>query len=350
MTTRTISIPTLLDIRPGALDGLPEVLAGAFDTSLVVVAGGLAASLPSAEKVARDLRETGSQVTAHDGLGGTLEASSELERRLRGADPTLVVAVGGGRTIDAAKLAAHRVGVPFVAVPTMLSHDGMASPVASLVGDDGIRRSLASGMPAGVVIDLEVVGDAPVEFVRAGIGDLVSNITAVADWRLAAAEGHERFDEFAASIALQSALPVLNLRWPLDDDDLQLVARGLVMSGLAMEVAGSSRPCSGAEHLISHALDQILGSGARAHGDQVALGTLLVAAPSGVAVERVRALYERVGLPTSFDGWCVDRDTLVAAIRLAPSTRPGRITVLDQIDLSDDGVDRLIADAFGVRP
>jgi glycerol-1-phosphate dehydrogenase [NAD(P)+] len=261
--------------------------------------------------------------------------------------PTLVVAVGGGRSIDAAKLAAAHAGIPFVAVPTTLSHDGMASPVASLAGEDGVRRSLASGMPAGVVIDLDVVGSAPEEFARAGVGDLVSNLTAVADWRLAAEGGGEPVDEFAASIALQSALPVLGVEWPLQGDDLQLVARGLVMSGLAMEVAGSSRPCSGAEHLISHALDQLLGHDARAHGEQVALGVLVVGGASGVDVERVREMYRRVGLPTDLDGAGLDRSTLIEAVRLAPSTRPGRTTVLDRLDLTEPGVHRLLDDAFG---
>lgn len=347
MATRTITIPALLDIRAGALDGLPAVLEGSFDASRVVVASGLTASLASADQVVSGLRGLGHEVVTHEGVGGTTAACAEVEALLAEAAPTLVVAVGGGRAIDAAKLAAARAGVPFVAVPTTLSHDGMASPVASLVGDDGIRRSLASGMPAGVVIDLDVVGQAPEEFVRAGIGDLVSNLTAVADWRLAADHGEEPFDEFAASIALQSALPVLGVGWPLGADDLQLVARGLVMSGLAMEVAGSSRPCSGAEHLVSHALDQLLGPDARAHGEQVALGVLLVATPSGVDLERVRALYRRVGLPTALADCGLDRATLAEAIRLAPSTRPGRTTVLDRLDLGDAGIDHLLHTAFG---
>lgn len=347
MANRTITIPALLDIRRGALEGLAGVLAASFDTARVVVASGLTASLPSAERVIAGLRALGSEVVTHEGVGGTTKAATEVEDLLRESSPTLVVAVGGGRSIDAAKLAAARAHVPFVAVPTALSHDGMASPVASLVGDDGIRRSLASGMPAGVVIDLDVVDDAPEEFVRAGIGDLVSNLTAVADWRLAADDGREPFDEFAASIALQSALPVLGIEWPLDADDLQLVARGLVMSGLAMEVAGSSRPCSGAEHLISHALDQILGTDARAHGEQVALGVLLVADPCGVDASRVRGLYERVGLPVSLEACGLERATLVEAVRLGPSTRPARTTVLDRLDLSEAGLDRLLAVAFG---
>lgn len=347
MATRTISIPALLDIRPGALDDLPGVLHRTFDASRVVVVSGLTASVTSARRVIEGLRALGSEVVAHEGVGGTTKASIEVEHLLVDARPSLVVAVGGGRSIDAAKLAAAHAGIAFVAVPTALSHDGMASPVASLTGEDGIRRSVASGMPAGVVIDLDVVDDAPEEFVRAGIGDLVSNLTAVADWRLAADRGEEVFDEFAASIALQSALPVLGIAWPLAGDDLQLVARGLVMSGLAMEVAGSSRPCSGAEHLISHALDQLLGPDAGAHGEQVAIGVLLVAEPSGVDLGRLRALYARIGLPTSLEACTFDRATLAEAIRLAPSTRPTRTTVLDQIDRSDAGVDLMIDTAFG---
>lgn len=351
MTTRTIKVPALLDIRGGALRDLAATLERTFDTAHVVVACGTAGSAESGQQAVAVLAEQGRHVTVVDALGGTLKDAYELERRLDDLQPSLVVAVGGGRTIDTAKLAASRTGVPFVAAPTTLAHDGMASPVASLAGEDGVRRSLAAGMPAGVVIDLDVVGSAPEEFVRAGIGDLVSNLTAVADWRLAAAAGREPIDEFAASIALQSALPALSVEWPIVGDDLHLVARGLVMSGLAMEVAGSSRPCSGAEHLISHALDQLLGAGARAHGDQVALGTLIVAAPSGVTVDRLRGLYERIGLPTDLDGWAIDRATLVEAIRLAPSTRPGRVTVLDQLDLGDAGIDRLLHDAFdGAAP
>jgi glycerol-1-phosphate dehydrogenase [NAD(P)+] len=346
VTTRQISIPSLLDIRPGALADLAALLAASFDVRRSLVVSGRTASLPSAQLVRDGLAGFG-DTDLQEGLDGTLDASAELEARLAAEGRTLLVAVGGGKAIDAAKLAAAHAGVPFVAAPTMLSHDGMASPVASLVGDDGVRRSLPSGMPAGVVIDLDVVGSAPPEFARAGVGDLVSNLTAVADWRLAAEHGHEPLDEFAASIALQSALPVLGVEWPLAGDDLQLVARGLVMSGLAMEVAGSSRPCSGAEHLISHALDQLLGRDARAHGEQVALGVLIVGAVSGVDVSRVRRLYGRVGLPTSLEDTGLDRATLVEAVQLAPSTRPGRTTILDRLDLTEPGILRLLDDAFG---
>ena len=225
-----------------------------------------------------------------------------------------------------------------VAVPTALTNDGMASPVVSLAGADGVRRSMAAGMPSGVVIDLDVVGEAPDRYVRAGIGDLVSNLTAVCDWRLASARTDEPFDEFAASIALQSAGPVLDLQWPLGPEDLTVVARGLVMSGLAMEAAGSSRPCSGAEHLISHALDQLLGADARLHGEQVAMASVITAGWHGLHAGRLAALFQRCGIPATPTELGIDEPTIVEAIRAAPATRPGRFTILDTIDLSPDAL------------
>jgi glycerol-1-phosphate dehydrogenase [NAD(P)+] len=347
VTTRTVNIPSVLDVASGALARLPQVLAAHFDLSRTVIVTGVAASAAEARHVAEALRAHGSSVTVHEGVGGTIEDADRLEAALRDAPPTLVLAVGGGRPIDVAKLAASRLDLPFVAAPTLLSHDGMSSPVASLAGPDGVRRSLAARMPNGVIIDLRVVADTPPEYLRAGIGDLLSNLVAVADWRLAATMGGEEVDEFAAAIALQSALPVLEVTWPLDDLGLQLVARGLVMSGLAMEVAGSSRPCSGGEHLISHALDQLLGPKARPHGEQVALGVLVLAGAAGLDIERIRALYERIGLPTTLEGWSIDRGTLADAIALAPTTRPGRVTVLDGLDRSTAGIDALLTGVFG---
>jgi glycerol-1-phosphate dehydrogenase [NAD(P)+] len=347
VTARTVDIPSVLDIGSGALERLPEVLAGKFDLARVALVTGVAASAAEARRVADALRARGSEVDVHEGVDGTIEHADALEADLRVTPPTLVLAVGGGRPIDAAKLAACRADLFFVAAPTLLSHDGMSSPVASLSGPDGVRRSLAARMPHGVIIDLAVVADTPAEYLRAGIGDLVSNLVAVADWRLAATRGGEEVDEFAAAIALQSALPVLEVTWPLDDVGLQLVARGLVMSGLAMEVAGSSRPCSGGEHLISHALDQLLGTRARPHGEQVALGVLVLAGAAGLDLARIRSLYERIGLPTSLEGWSIDRATLIEAIALAPSTRPGRVTVLDGLDRSEAGIESLLAGVFG---
>lgn len=346
--SRTISVPRLLQVEAGALDGLPQALADHFDVKRVLIATGSGESRKSGEKLAAGLEAGGAAVEVESGLVGSLSEAARVLHLLDEAPVTLVVAVGGGQPIDVAKLAACRAAVDLVAVPTILSHDGMASPVASLTGSDGARRSLGAKMPSGVVIDLDVVGDAPQRYVRAGIGDLVSNVTAVDDWRVAHTRGGEPFDEFAASIALLGATAVLDVAWPLVDGDLAAIARGLLMSGLAMEVAGSSRPCSGAEHLVSHALDQVRGAGAGLHGEHVAIGVLLACVlQDSPHTDRIRRLFGRIGLPLSLDAWEVDEETLIEAVQLAPSTRPGRRTVLDDADLSTGSVAALIRAAFG---
>ena len=345
--TRSINVPRLLRVEPGAIRSLPGALIDHFQPARVLVATGAGVSRAHGESIADDLRARGLVAEVESGLVGTLAEAARVLERLDESPVSLVLAVGGGQPIDVAKLAACRAGVDLVVAPTVLSHDGMASPVASLVASDGLRRSLGAKMPEGVVIDVEVVGPAPERYVRAGIGDLASNLTAVDDWRRAHQRAGEPFDEFAASIALLGATAALDLGWPLGHDDLAALARGLLMSGLAMEVAGSSRPCSGAEHLVSHALDVVRGTGAGLHGEHVAVGVLVVAAlQRSPHEERIRRLFQRVGIPLDLEGWALEEATLVEALRLAPSTRPGRRTALDDADLSADGARRLVRAAF----
>ena len=345
--SRTISVPRLLQVEAGALDGLSAALGTHFDPSRVVLATGAGISRVLGERLQADLRACDLSVELFSGLEGSLREVARVLDRLDESPVSLVVAVGGGQPIDVAKLAAFRAGVDLVVVPTILSHDGMASPVASLTGSDGFRRSIGAGMPAGVVIDVDVVQAAPDRYVRAGIGDLASNLTAVEDWRLAHASTGEDFDEFAASIALLSAKAATEVSWPLEADDVAAVARGLVLSGLAMEVAGSSRPCSGAEHLVSHALDRVRGAGAALHGEHVAIGVLITSVlQEHPDRERVRRLFDRIGLTAALRDLDVDESTLVEAVQLAPSTRPGRRTVLDGVDLSTPAVAAVVATAL----
>lgn len=344
---RSISVPRLLRIERGALRRLPDDLRAHFDLSRVVVASGGGASRERADALAAALVAQGATVVREADIDGTLAEAARLLDVLDDAPVSLVVAVGGGRPIDVGKLAAFRAGVDFVAVPTILSHDGMASPVASLVAGDGLRRSLGARMPAGVVIDIDVVGSAPERYLRAGIGDLLSNLTAVDDWRRSHERTGEAYDEFAASIALLGAQAALDIAWPLVDDDIEAVARGLVMSGLAMEVAGSSRPCSGTEHLVSHALDLVRGPAAGLHGEHVAVGVLFTSHLQHTPLRpRVLRLFQRTGLSVTLDGWGLDESTLVEAVQRAPSTRPGRHTFLAEMDLSAAAVTELVRAAF----
>lgn len=258
-----------------------------------------------------------------------------------------VLAIGGGKAIDVAKAACHAANKPVISCPTQLTNDGIVSPVAVIRSSDGIVESLPGRLPLAVVCDLDLVASAPPETARAGLGDLTSNMTAVRDWRLAAAAGSEEVDDFAAMLARSAAELALGADLSSladgkpDRESLEHLLQGLALSGIAMDIAGSSRPCSGAEHLISHALDRIA-PGTALHGEQVAFGTIVAARLHEMNWHRLRERLLAAGLDRAVAGFGLPRETLVQAIRTGPSTRPGRHTILDEVDLSPTALNGLL--------
>ncbi|BFO17423.1 hypothetical protein SHKM778_38110 [Streptomyces sp. KM77-8] len=238
--TRLIPSPVVVDIRPGALDDLACVLADERISQsgrlAIAVSGGSGARLR--ERVAPSLPgadwfEVG---------GGTIDDAVRLAGAMKAGRYDAVVGLGGGKIIDCAKFAAARVGLPLVAVATNLAHDGLCSPVATLDNDAG-RGSYGVPNPIAVVIDLNVIREAPVRFVRSGIGDAVSNISAVADWELSHRVNGEKVDGLAAAMARQAGEAVLRHPGGVGDDGfLQVLAESLVLTGIAMSVSGDSVP------------------------------------------------------------------------------------------------------------
>jgi glycerol-1-phosphate dehydrogenase [NAD(P)+] len=281
-------------------------------------------------------------------LDGRLDQAAESAAMVISESVSLLVGVGGGRVIDTAKLAAARTGTDFISVPTAISHDGISSPVASLRQRDGTRNSYAAAMPAGIIVDVGLIGSSPPQALRAGVGDLLSNLTAILDWRLADRMGHDRFDAFSAMIGESAARPALDLADLMTTESHEVLAKGLVLSGLAMAAAGTSRPCSGAEHLVSHSLDRILGARAGTHGEQVALGCLVSAAAHGSPLHAtLRERFAALGLPQRPADLGLSDELMLEALRGAPDTRPERYTILSEIDVSGrDGV-TLLERAFG---
>jgi glycerol-1-phosphate dehydrogenase [NAD(P)+] len=326
----------------------PLLASHSFDLTRVCVGSGDGPSRAPADRVAAGLRAHGVEVIQLTDLDGTLDQAAETAAMVISESVSLLVGVGGGRVIDTAKLAAARTGIDFISVPTAISHDGISSPVASLRQRDGTRNSYAAAMPAGIVVDVAVIGSSPPAALRAGVGDLVSNLTAILDWRLADRVGRERFDAFSAMIAESAARPALDLVDLSAVESHEVIAKGLLLSGLAMAAAGTSRPCSGAEHLLSHSLDRILGARAGRHGEQVALGCLVSAAAHGSPLHTTLAeLFAKLGLPRRPADLSLSDDLMLEALRGAPGTRPERYTILSEIDVSGgDGVE-LLERAFG---
>ncbi len=261
----------------------------------------------------------------------------------------VLVAVGGGRTIDVAKAVCEAVDLPVISVPTQLTADGIASPVSVIRSGSGQIESRRARLPIGVVVDLEFVGRSSPERVRAGLGDLLANRSAVLDWRLAEAAGADTADDFAALLAESAS----ELVYGTDVSSLaagepsgallERLLDGLVLSGLAMEIAGSSRPCSGSEHLVSHAIDRLY-PGTAQHGEQVAFGSVLCARLQGEDWRQLRQFLLDAGMERSATGLGLGQERILAALGAAPTTRPGRYTVLDELDLDDAALGRLVGE------
>jgi glycerol-1-phosphate dehydrogenase [NAD(P)+] len=310
---------------------LDEVTAG-LGFERVVVVSGATRTAALGEELASALA-----VVASEPLRVETNTEAEVQRVAaavaQGADA--VVAVGGGKTIDVAKSACDSAGVPVVVVPTQLTADGIASPVSVIRAGDGTLHSGHGRLPIAVAVDLDVIAASPPERTRAGLGDLLANRTALVDWRLAAAAGTAEVDDFAALLA-QSATdlvcgpPLAGMAAGRPDTELlHRLLRGLVLSGLAMEIAGSSRPCSGAEHLISHALDARR-PGTAQHGEQVAFGTLVATRLQGGDWTALREFLLAAGMTGAASGFGVDPQELVEVVLAAPSMRPDRHTVLNE--------------------
>ncbi|MDT0379994.1 iron-containing alcohol dehydrogenase family protein [Streptomyces sp. DSM 42041] len=342
--TRLIPSPVVVDIRPGALDDLADVLAdrriSAIGKLAVAISGGSGAKLR--ERLAPALPGA----TWYEVGGGTLDDAIKLADAMKSGHYDAVVGLGGGKIIDCAKFAAARIGLPLVAVATNLAHDGLCSPVATLDNDAG-RGSYGVPNPIAVVIDLDVVREAPVRFVRSGIGDAVSNISCIADWELANRETGESIDGLAAAMARQAGEAVLRHPGGVGDDDfLQVLAEGLVLTGISMSVAGDSRPASGACHEINHAFDLLYPKRAASHGEQVGLGAAFAMHLRGAEEDsaHMAEVLRRHGLPVLPEEIGFSVEEFVRAVEFAPQTRPGRYTILEHLDLSTDQIKDAYAD------
>jgi glycerol-1-phosphate dehydrogenase [NAD(P)+] len=337
LLTRMVGTPLAIDVRPGAVADLGDLLADRRISSGGHVAVAVGPGL--GEEIAEQFRPQLGNARVELVRDGTLEAATALQRELRSGFYDALVGIGGGRTLDVAKHAATMSGLPMVAVATNLAHDGIASPVASLV-DAGRKNSYGVQMPVAVLVDLDYVRRSPERMRRSGVGDAISNLASIADWRLAERERGEEVDGVAVTFARTAAEAVLRRTDGIDDEAFLIaLAEALVLSGLAMATAGSSRPCSGGEHEIVHAIDDLY-PGAANHGELAGVATHFTCHLRGDSAlcADVEACLARHDLPGTHADVGLTDDEFVAAVLHAPSTRPDRYTILEHLDLGEDEV------------
>ncbi|MER5641920.1 iron-containing alcohol dehydrogenase family protein [Kitasatospora sp. NPDC002227] len=342
--TRLVPSPVFVEIRPGALDALGGILAdqrlSAHGRIAVAISNGSGAVL---RERLEPLLPGAEWFEVAD---GSLDCAVQLADQLRGGHFDALVGLGGGKIIDAAKYAAARVGLPIVAVATNLAHDGLCSPVSTLDNDAG-RGSYGVPSPIGIVVDLDVIRQAPKRFVAAGIGDVISNISACADWELSHRITGEPVDGLAVAMARSAGENLLRHPGTLEDEDLLMcLAEALVLSGIAMNIAGSTRPSSGACHEICHALDVLYPKRSAQHGEQCGLGAAFASHLRGER-ELTGLIAERLsfhGLPVTAAQIGFTEAEFTEAVHYAPNTRPGRFTILEHLDLSPSDIRDAYAD------
>ncbi|PSQ42151.1 NAD(P)-dependent glycerol-1-phosphate dehydrogenase [Halobacteriales archaeon SW_7_68_16] len=325
-----IRLPRNVVVGHGVID---EVVSATAELHL----GGrpLVVSSPTPHEVAGEAVVAAFEDAGHDPTSVVVDKASfdAVERVVAAAeeaDAEYLIGVGGGKAIDIAKMAGETVGVGFVSVPTAASHDGIVSGRGS-VPEGNTRHSVAAEPPLAVVADTEILADAPWELTTAGCADIISNYTAVMDWRLASRLKNVPYSEYAGALSEMTAEMLVenatSVR-PELEESAWVVVKALVSSGVAMSIAGSSRPASGAEHLISHQLDRIA-PGRALHGHQVGVGTIIAAYLHGGDEfwRDIRDALATIGAPTTAAELGINAEELIEATTTAHGIRD-RYTIL----------------------
>ncbi|MBN1984559.1 MAG: iron-containing alcohol dehydrogenase family protein [Chitinivibrionales bacterium] len=326
-----IQVPSLLRIKPNVLIKLGKYLRQVGYTSIALFWG---KGLRTVFGETVDITLASSEVTV---LWQEEVASNEIDKAFESSkklpDKTIaVVAVGGGTVIDFCKYVALSRQLPMVSVPTLISNDAFASPISSLIVNKR-RQSLKTVVPHMVIIDTAIVAGAPRHFLYSGIGDIISKTTALFDWKLAFKKKGETVNDFAAVVAATAADSFSNYipKQPENVTYIGMVASSLLMSGIAMVIAGSSRPASGSEHCISHAYDQIAKKPSL-HGLQVGVASYAVSAIQEVTHARLKLDIVQSGLYDYMKNNPLDRADFIKAIQKAPEIKEDYYTILNERD------------------
>lgn len=279
------------------------------------------------KKIEKSLTESEFEVEHTLVSSADLKTAKNLQKNIHNTD--FLLGVGGGTCIDMAKFISFKLKKPFMSVPTAASHDGISSSRASIKGENK-STSVAAQAPIAILADTLIIRDSPYRLTAAGSGDMIANYTAVLDWKLAHKEKGEPISEYAAALSKMSAKLVAKNAKAIKkgtEESARKVVKALISSGVAMSIAGSSRPASGSEHLFSHALDQIAPKPAL-HGEQCAVGSIMMMYLHGKNWESIKKALETVGCPTNSEELDIEPKYIIEALTQAHKIRPNRYTVL----------------------
>lgn len=332
--------PNVLKIGQGCLQDVGETLSqSAISGKLLFVTDPLVDKLYGGI-VRPQLKEIGDVRDEYVDYN-TIAYAMDIAERIIATDVDCIIGLGGGKILDVCKYAAYISKKPLLSIPTTMANDGIASPIAVLKRKDNRPKSLGCAMPSMLLLDTEVILNSPLRLIKAGIGDTISNYMALLDWELACARGKDEMNGYAYLMSRTSLDALMKTQYDsICPAFLGVLANSLVLSGIAMDFAGSSRPVSGSEHLFSHALDYY-GSAENLHGIQVALGTVAVLKLIGQPYEDVLNYLKKFDVTINPRELGIDEETFVFCMQNATTMRNNRYTYLHEADLNKEKLQQL---------
>ncbi|MCF0226838.1 MAG: NAD(P)-dependent glycerol-1-phosphate dehydrogenase [Methanobrevibacter sp.] len=335
MDPRIIQMPREVHIGPGVVHETGEICDGLRLNNKILIVTGPKTYDIGAKFAIDSLNNKDYNVDVVKVKKASFDSVSEVEDLID--KNTTVIGVGGGTVIDVAKLSSSNKGVYFISMPTTASHDGIVSPLAS-IKDSTNNTSQKAQAPIAVIGDSEIISKSPFRLLAAGCADLISNFTAVKDWKLAKRLKNIAYSESAASLSIMSAKMITNnieSIKPNLEASARIVLKTLFSSSMAISIAGSSRPASGSEHKFSHALDLILDKPAL-HGEQCGIGSILMMKVYGDNWKCIRDNLKSIGAPTTAKELGIDDEYIIEALTKAHTIRPDRYTILGENGISED--------------
>lgn len=346
MDSKKIQMPREVHIGPNVICDCGQICNDLdFKKNALVVTGSKTFKI-AGKKVIESLENSDFSVDFIKVNEATMGSVNTVEDKI--GENTFVLGVGGGRVIDVAKLAATYKNTYFVSMPTSASHDGIASPRAAIKNSIG-STSIEAQSPMAVIADTEIIKNAPFRFLSAGCADIVSNCTAIKDWKLAKRLLNEYYSESAAALSLMTAKLIIDSSDSIKEgleQSARLVMKSLFSSGMAISIAGSSRPASGSEHMFSHALDSITKKPAL-HGEQCGIGTILMMNLHGGDWKFIRDALKSMKAPITAYELNIDPEDIIDALTMAHTIRPERYTILGDRGISRDAA-KTLATSTGV--
>ena len=266
------------------------------------------------------------------------KASTDAVRQVQDSMGSVdaVLGVGGGKVIDVAKMAATNLGVHSISIPTAASHDGISSPRASIKNQEG-SVSMEVEPPVGIIADTQIISQAPFRLLAAGCGDIISNYTAILDWKLAHRLLNEDFSDSSAALSLITAETMIKSAGDIKEgliESAAIVVKALISSGMAISIAGNSRPASGAEHKFSHALD-IIAPEPALHGEQCGIGSIMMMYLHGGDWEFIRDTLKTIKAPINASQLGIDPQYNIEALTKSHTIRKERYTILGDRGLTE---------------